>query len=51
MRHPLQGINVTIGPIALIKANIGSLPQYGIYIFHASIICSMTVVTMLQARM
>lgn len=46
--HHAQGIDVTIGPIAAIKAGIGTQAQYGLYVFHASIICSMLVVTMLQ---
>jgi len=43
-----QGVDVTLGPFTLLSANIATEAGYGLYVFHASIISSMAVVTMLQ---
>jgi len=43
-----QGVSVTLGPVTLINSNVATTPMYGLYLFHAAIICSMAAVTILQ---
>eukprot|EP00327_Prymnesium_parvum_P017373 CAMPEP_0113268652 /NCGR_PEP_ID=MMETSP0008_2-20120614/21290_1 /TAXON_ID=97485 /ORGANISM="Prymnesium parvum" /LENGTH=408 /DNA_ID=CAMNT_0000117833 /DNA_START=19 /DNA_END=1245 /DNA_ORIENTATION=+ /assembly_acc=CAM_ASM_000153 len=43
-----QGLSITVGGVTVFVANLRTNPEYGLYLFHAGIICSMASVTWLQ---